>query len=243
MPAIAFVGDSYCASYGQALHTKRGCPLYQVGTNDPTYPDLVAKALNYNLYPCGYGGKGWWFSRQRLLDEITATGQTPEIIVFCHSDSQRINNAWDIQLHNTPGPQSRDYYKYIHDDEFNRWAQKQWFKEIASCWAEIKTIHFHCFTQTPDWSDLLPGMVYTTPLVHISVGELTGTEAEILSQMGENEKRKNHLSARNNQVLGEVILDAINDYRPGKHELDLGRFELINHNSVKFPHTGYGTKK
>lgn len=241
MAAIAFVGDSFCCTYNSELFVKRRLPKFQAGTNMPTHLSLVADALGYNLYPCGYGGKGWWFSRQRLLDEINATGQEPDIIVFCHTNSDRINNAWNIELSNTEknGP-AEDYYKYIFDQDFNEWAQRQWFKEIATRWAGIKTIHFTCFTGNQN-NDLLPGMVYTTPLVYISVGELTGTDKEIDQQLYY-EKRHNHLSDKNNQVLSEVILDAINDYRPGQYELDPGRFELVNPNSTKFPESGYGTK-
>jgi hypothetical protein len=178
-----------------------------------------------------------------LLDEINLSGE-PDVIVFCHSDSERINNAWNAELINTAYQDShaRDYYKYIHDNKFNDWAMQQWFKEIATRWSGIKTIHFHCFTRTPEWSDLLPGVVYTTPLIHLSIGELSGTDKEINQQMADNETRSNHLSDANNRILSKVILDTINDYRPGQYALDLEQFDLINPNSINYPHAGYGTK-
>jgi hypothetical protein len=242
MAVIAFVGDSFCATYGfDRIVQQRKRHKFQYGATDPTHPELVADALRYDLYPCGYGSKGWWFSRQRLLDEITATGQEPEIIVFFHTNSIRINNAWNADLNNVEnnGP-AEDYYKYIFDQQFNEWAQQQWFKEIATRWAGIKTIHFNCFTDDLH-SSLLPGMVYATPLIYISVGELTGTDKEIDQQL-RNDRRHNHLNTRNNIVLSEIILAAINDYCPGRYELDLGRFELINPNSIKYPFPGHGTK-
>lgn len=249
MSAIAFVGDSFCASYGLEEWNSRGCRHWQHGTKDPTYLDIVANTNKYALYPYGFGGKSWWYSRQRFVEDLQRIPKEIfadhlEVIVFCHTNSGRINNAWNRELSNTDTTPSniQHYYKNIFDGDFHDWAQQQWFKEIANRWNHIKTIHFHCFPESVKWSDLLPGVVYTTPLMHISMGELQGTEKEIY-QTVQTDKRYNHLNSRNNQALAEYILGTIYDYKPGLYEIDTSNFDIVNLNAFRWPNTGFGTKK
>lgn len=248
MAAIAFVGDSFCASYGLDQWKERGCTLNQLGTTEPTFINQVVQANQYDLYPFGFGGKSWWFSRQKFMEELERIPDyifhdQLEVIVFVHTDPHRINNAWNVVLTNTRSSNASviNYYKNIFDDEFHKWAQQRWFEEIKHRWGHLKTIHFHAFTETPDWSHLLPGVVYTTPLIHISIGELTGNEKEIDKMILE-DKRFNHLNAKNNQVLANVILRTIYNYVPGHYKLDLSEFDIVNPNSTHFPHPGYGTE-
>jgi hypothetical protein len=247
MAAIAFVGDSFCASYF-SKNNKDGWPPPQHGITEPTYLDLVAESNSYTLCPYGFGGKGWWYSRQRFLEDLQRIpkeifADQLEVIVFCHTNSGRINNAWNRELSNTDttSPEAQLFYRHFFDGDFHDWAQQQWFKEINQQWSHIKTVHFHCFTESVKWSNLLPGVVYTTPLIHVSIGELQGTDKEI-DQAIKTDKRYNHLSTRNNQVLAEFILGAIYDYNPGQYEIDMSNFDIINSNAVNFPRRGYGTK-
>ena len=248
MAAIAFVGDSFCAAYGLDEWKLRGCTLQQWGTDKPTYINQVVTTNSYTLYPYGFGGKSWWYSRQRFVEDLARIPadifeNQLETIVFCHTNSARINNAWNRELSNTDTASSiaSNYYRHIFDSDFNDWAQQQWFKEINNRWAHLKTIHFHCFTDSVKHSHLLPGMVFTTPLIHISIGELSGTEKEI-DKLILDDQRYNHLSAANNQILADIIVRSIYKYRPGQYRLDLNEFQLVNPNSAKFPFKGYGTK-
>lgn len=246
MSAIAFVGDSFCASYSEKYWSIRGCGDWQYATTSPTYIDRVTQALDYDLYPYGFGGKSWWYSRQQLVNELIKTPtlfQQIKIIIFCHTDSSRINNSWNKALDNSDSStvEVQDFYRHIFDSDFNSWAQEQWFYEIKRRWSNIKTIHFHSFPETVNLSHLLPGIVFTTPLIHVSIGELKGTDADIHNQIV-NDKRFNHLSAVNNQVLGDIILENLNNYCPGIKELDLERFTLINSNSTQWPDSGFGTE-
>ncbi len=248
MAAIAFVGDSFCASYSFAEWKHRDCTNKQWGTEEPTYLDIVAKSNRYVLYPHGYGGKSWWYSRQRFIEDLQRIpkeifADQLETIVFCHTNSGRINNAWNRELSNTDttSADAQNYYRYLFDGDFNDWAQQQWFNEIAKQWSHLKTIHFHCFPDSVKWSNLLPGVVYTTPLIHISIAELTGTDEEIRSTM-QTDKRYNHLNAKNNQVLADVILRTIYNYQPGQYNLDLNEFDIVNPDSIHFPNPGFGTE-
>lgn len=249
MTAIAFVGDSFCNAYGLDEWKSRQCTQWQFGTNEPTYLDIVAKVNHYTLYPYGFGGKSWWYSRQRFMEDLNRVPKNIfvdnlEVIVFCHTNHGRINNSWHRELSNTDttSPESENYYRYIFDSEFNAWAQQQWFKEISEQWGHLKTIHFHCFPETVEFSYLLPGVVCTTPLILLSIGELQGTDREIDKIIFE-DKRNNHLNATNNKSLAEFILANIYNYSPGTKELDLSKFDMPNQNARLWPDPGYGTKK
>lgn len=248
MSAIAFVGDSFCASYNRAEWQQRRSPPNQFGSDCPTYLDIVTKNNNYTLYPFGYGGKSWWFSRYRFIEELERIpaaifSDQLETIVFCHTNPDRINNGWNIQLNNTDtiSPDIQHFYRYLFDSDFNDWAQQQWFREISLRWSNIKTIHLHCFPKTIEWSHLLPGMVFTLPLIHVSIGELEGTDSEIDKQIFK-DTRFNHLSEHNNKVLAEWISGAIYDYRPGHYDISLNNFKCINPNAQRWPSKGYGTR-
>lgn len=248
MAAIAFVGDSFCASYGYEDWKTRGCTINQYGTEQPTFVDLVAKRTGLMLHPYGFGGKSWWFSRQRFMEELermpaSIFADQLEVIVFCHTNSSRINNGWNRELSNTDtrSAEAMNFYRHIFDNEFNEWAQEQWFREINRRWGHLKTVHFHCFPGSSKHSNLLPGVVFNTPLIYISVGELTGTDADIHNQIV-NDKRFNHLSDYNNQILADIISENLYNYCPGHKELDLSRFKIVNPNSINFPHGRHGTK-
>jgi hypothetical protein len=164
-------------------------------------------------------------------------------LVFFHTSASRINSAINdnLPLNDPNAPECRDYFKYIHDDNFYHWAYQSWFKEIKEKYSAIKTIHFHCFVDTMDWSNLLPGMVYNTPLIHISIGELEGTDSEVIDQMNP-DSRFNHMNDYNNQVMSKLIIDAIENYNVGIHQIDLLKFNKINDNAIHFPYPGFGTK-
>jgi hypothetical protein len=251
MAAIAFVGDSFCAAYGMEDWKSRGCPGHQHGTFDPTFVSHVVTANNYDLYPFGYGGKSWWYSRQQFVDALKNIPSDVfenqlEVIVFCHTNCDRINNSWNFNLTNVGDDKKiyapvESYYKHIHDRDFNAWAQRCWFSEINQRWSQIKTIHFHCFTDSLQWADLLPGVNFITPLVYISMGELTGTDLDLHMSL-QNETRHNHLNTHNNLALGNIILKTISNYQPGQYQLPMQDFDIVNPNATRFPNPGHGTK-
>jgi len=117
---------------------------------------------------------------------------------------------------------SRLWLMHLHDYEFQDWAQQQYFRELAREYSTVKTIHFHCFKHTVQYSDLLPGMVYTTPLIEISKRE-SGADERSFVQDG----RANHMNAHNNRALAQVIISAIDNYSPGLHTINLTGFDLI----------------
>jgi hypothetical protein len=246
---IAFIGDSYCCTYGLNDFQKHR-DHSQNGTDNPTHPDLVVKHFDADIEPFGYGGRSWWYSRSKFENRwgwnFEEVEKQFEALIFFHTDHGRINNSWNDKL----GPRNNDgkldevqasYYKYIFDMDFNRWAQEQWFREINRRFNHLKTIHFHCFIPTPNTIQLLPGVVFTTPLIHISLGELIGSDNHITNYL-QNESRANHLSDHNNQALAQVIIQALEHYTPGQYSIPMDRFEIINPNATRWPDPGYGTE-
>ena len=134
------------------------------------------------------------------------------------------------------------YYGPYFDLNFHYWAHQQWFKQINQQFGDLKTIHFHCFSETVKWSDYLPGCVFTTPLINFSIGELTGSDNEIRTNVGTKEVRPNHFNAQNNQAIANLIIKNIKDYQPGKYTIDPKLFHQVNPNSFRFPEPGFGTK-
>lgn len=243
MPGIAFVGDSFCASYGIDAWKNRWDPDLFQWDIPPTYIDRVVSHFNYTFHAFGFGGKSWWYSRQKFLENIEKFRDDLEVIVFCHTNPDRINNAWNEDLavhHPSDSRESKVYYRSILDGDFNRWAQKNWFREISQEWGHLTLIHFHCFTETPAWSDLLTGVVFTTPLHHISIGEIVGDQ-KILDHTMRTDRRSNHLNDHNNMILGDIIIEEITNHRPGQKSLPLDRFHMPNKNSVNWPNEPYVT--
>ena len=256
MNNIVFVGDSYCASYNNdssllkdQLSKDQNSVTCQHKVSDdgiPCHPSLVANHFNCSLHPHGYGGKSWWYSRQKYrqfyLNAFSIDNTLA--VIFFHTHPNRINNAWNDnlakRLHDAVA--IKQYYLEIHDPDYDNWACQQWFKEIAQEHTQVKTIHFHCFPETVKWSDLLPGMIYTTPLIHISIGELTGTDTEIMNKSSTAEDRHNHLNEHNNRALSDIIIHSIENYQPGQQTIDLSKFQQVNPNANRFPNLKFGTE-
>jgi hypothetical protein len=224
---IFFVGDSFCASYNRELFHKLGSRNSQYGKNN-SYIDLVARHFNCILQPHGYGGKSWWWSRVRFYRDLESIDLNSIFaIVFCHTDHKRINNSWNDNnelQHPDLSSEAKIFYKYYYDNEFNKWACENWFKEINEKFADVKTVHFNCFRDTVELSRQLNGVVINTPLIDLSLKEFpTSTN---IRKMILNDKRTNHFSSRNNQVLANYIIRHLENYTPGQYELNLSDFEL-----------------
>jgi hypothetical protein len=223
---IIYVGDSFCAEH-------RKFPGH-VNEVKKYFPECAVTV-------CAAGSASWFYSRNKFLNEtkdiLLNDRNSIKALIFFHTSDSRINNSENIvPVQNLP----KDILQTCIDIKFQNWAQQQWFREIAREYSDIPTIHYNCFTTNEDVLSLLPGMVFTTPLIHISIGELTGTDTEILSYI-ETDKRYNHFSTENNKIFGQHVINAINNYTPGKFEIDMSKFNIINPNAFRYPNKGYGT--
>lgn len=264
---IIFVGDSYCSSFvgpGPIGHTK-----YQSGGAGGvlTWLDISANDLNLDLYCFGYAGRSWWNSRwhlMRYLDGAPDTLGNTDVMVFVHTDSMRYNTVEDDignELLVVPpawssnpaakarqqiwAPALKSWVTDLLDVQFQDWCHSQWIEEINRMHDKnpnLKIIHFNAFPSTVDKTQKASGMVFTTPLIHISLGEAEGTDEFITTHYMINDQRANHFSEWNNMALGKIVVDAVMNYTPGTRTIDTAGFKLINSNSHKWPSPGFGTQ-
>jgi hypothetical protein len=266
---IAFVGDSFCSDYEltgkklkNLLYLKK-TSLWQNQShvvNDGAidnntcvlWPTEVARMLGYRVANFGFGGMSWWHSWYMFLTHYWNNPNIDrnclQVIVFCHTNPDRVNSAGcpglmkgNLNKHHIRG--LGYYFEHLHDRNFAEWARDQYFYDIQRRFSCIKTVHLFCFdtSKSENWQ-ILPGLRFVNPLVWISVGELTGTSEQITNQMSFEETRKNHMNNYNNQVLSELVFNAIENYSPGERLLDLSRFRLVNNHCQQWPHGNYGTK-
>lgn len=266
MSNVIFIGDSYCASYQH----RRGrlSKEYQPLVQNLTYIDHVADTLALEVYNYGFSGQSWYYSRRKFIDDITKNSailNDADLVVFCHTNSGRFNttngklgtqalpnivnnfkhtieySVEDLEISKALGM----WQAYLVDHDFQNWAQYRWFEEIGEIFQDKKTVHLNCFPREGEALDkfcTLPGMIYTTPLICITLGESTGTDQEVEAQGAYGDFRPNHLNNYNNLVLSQIIIDSYQNYKPGIYNLPLEKFELINPNSTKWPKPGFGTR-
>ena len=241
---IAFIGDSYCATYKSLPANIPYNSNRVVMSSKVCYPNVVAEHFNYKIAPYGFGGKSWWYSWHKFEQDWEDKLDQLEAIVFCHTSIHRINTAtlddfpclavWDGRSHPQEMTDANKYYfKYIYDVNFHMWAQQQYFKMLKEKFDHIKTIHFHCFGQSIAFAELLPGCVYTTPLTDISFGEVTGSPEEVSKSVYAS--KANHFNDHNNQAFANLIIGSLEKYEPGQHQIKMKEFDCPNPNAVNWP--------
>lgn len=248
---IIFVGDSFCAGFtpvGNGTNKIHGPQTIRCSAPDLVlHPTVVAMNYGYNLYNFGYGGESWWYSRHQMYDFLTDHYTIPvqvdsiAAIVFFHTDPGRLNTHIDDRSSEFKYAQKL-WQTVLVDMYFQSWAQKNWFLEIGQLFKNVPTIHFNCFPFTVEDSCVLPGMIFKTPLIHLSIGELIGTDKDIEHLVTFKEDRLNHFNNQNNQALADVIIHALDNYCPGMYDIDTSNFYQPNANAHLFPNPGYGTK-
>ena len=235
---IAFVGDSFCGSYDEKEWKKRQ-HAWQIGTTEPAWPSLIAERLKlYGDYH-GYCGKSWWYSRSYFYKNCTKLLNSNRFaaIIFCHTDTTRMNNQVE-SLVNIMNPKTveekiiknaQDLWKgYLYDEEHQVWCQEMWLQEIKHKFKNVpKIIQFSNFKSTLFNQDNYSGMCFKTPLVWIQLGRYLGTEKEI-SKAAVSEVLANHLNDKNNLIMADFIIDAMNNYQPGVYDIDLTKFDQTN---------------
>ena len=133
---IAFVGDSYCATYEWDIPIVK---MHQYRVNFPAYPSITARHYQYNVAPYGFGGRSWWYSWSKFCKEWEHKLDQIAAIVFTHTHKTRINSAttpeFPLMPNYAPSLSTADmikanqhYFKYIHDPDFQAWTQENYFK-------------------------------------------------------------------------------------------------------------------
>lgn len=190
---VVIVGDSFCMS------RKR----------ETDWPQLVMMGLtgepfeeNKPVRGRGVAGGSWWKARRILNQEAFSNGR-PRVIIFCHTDSGRINhdgnepyNAATMDSY----PEVKSYYEHMYSPDFHKWAKIAYFREINARWDTSLCLHFHCFDEMFEEEVQLNGLVYKTPLVN-----LVGQEALTLKGPG----RSNHMTLEQNKTFADNVIKII----------------------------------
>tara|TARA_R110000822_G_scaffold78725_6_gene188536 strand:+ start:617 stop:1426 length:810 start_codon:yes stop_codon:yes gene_type:complete len=261
---IVFVGDSFCSSWrGYSAIPHQYLQQHDDDPSHVSWLDVAAAELELNLYSFGFAGRSWYYSRIQLFDHMQYDPswiESVDLMVFCHTNSQRYNTANGnigvemLDINYQPHPDDAQRREKIDtatslkrwavdliDNPYQEWAQHQWFHEIARTFKDVKQIHFNNYTFSVDSSiTILPGVVYTTPLIHISLGEATGTDSEIIKNFMSEDQRANHFNSTNNTALGQLVAETAQNYNPGAYKIDMNRFEIVNPNSTLWPNPGFG---
>lgn len=239
-PYVAILGDSF-AAHISAEHWNQwrqaGRDMgFRSRSDSPAWPSLVADQLELNLAPYGFGGRSWWWSWQRFWNDWHQDLRRLDAIVFLHTGYDRINNGMDPKLpHILNMPTSfyqshpidkvqamESYFLHVHDTDFQRWAQQQFFRYLRDALPPMKILHFFCLSvPTPATCDLLPGMVFRTPLLLLSAAEYEDTRPK---HWPFPDMRANHFNEHNNQALANLICRSIEHYQPGIYEIDHREF-------------------
>lgn len=266
MKYIVFVGDSYCSAWAGPSGLAHQWRQQTFGLRDKdrcSWLDVAAAKLDLELYSFGFSGASWYYSRQQLFKHMASNPDWINhvaVMIFCHTDCWRYstgNGDIGVEMANlTYSPLDCDvpphklstaaayqaWLLHLMDAPYQIWAQTQWFYEIARTLGHVPQMHFCAFPHNVDDAQtILPGMVFTTPLVHISLGEATGTDAHITQKFMATDQRSNHFNAQNNRALGDLIADSLRNYHAGIRPIDTRKFDIKNPNAVNWPNPGFGT--
>jgi len=241
---VAFVGDSFCGSMDQnrtKIYTIWRADILRGPPNDASYLSAVADHFHLNIAHYGFPGRSWWYSWYNFWRDWKDRLAEIDAVIFLHTESNRINNAWNQQLPHNPffsenagllrsGTDEQKAYKafitHVIDANFQSWAHRQYLKYLQEQLDGMKTLHFFSFNPVSEaTASFLPGMVFTDPLYLISDSE--SDHATPLFRDGLiPDLRCNHLNAKNNRTLADLIIECLENYRPGRYQLPMHRFDV-----------------
>lgn len=220
---ILIVGDSYCSSRHEPFD----------------WPVLLLKLLTgekvEGRIPKGEGsaGSAWWTSRSRLLNDLKI--KVPKVLLLFHTEANRIPNDFGcginqmaVELNRLAIPKNHEfiradltkaselYYKFLFSEEFHRWTQIQWFKELDTLITELNiphVIHFHCFHND---------YVFKTGITSSEV-LFKMTEKNYDNSLSEWHQFRNHMTKEENISFANTINKEMRNstIRSGKLFLDL----------------------
>lgn len=237
---LIYFGDSFSSDMYIRDWINNGRPDFQRGFDHnitKSHPSIVAKHFGLRLYNFSFGGKSWWYSRNKFF---AALKKEPDLlkktfaVVFTHTTWDRVNTDRDYITNNLsetdPKLEQAEelYIKHFHDTPFQEWAGEQWFREIHRIFKDIPTVHFHCFAQSVKKNELLPGKKFMTPLQPLSMAEKIGEFEKILKELRAGDDRLNHFNDHNNLALANATIDALTNYSIGISNLELNKFDIPN---------------
>jgi len=209
---ILIVGDSFCAN--------------RVRTTD--WPNKLVELLTgistTSARGKGFSGASWWSTSRELKRQLLIS--IPKVLIICHTEPNRIPSADNFSLNystvfaegeqfllHTIGKNfriiqeaGRYYYKFLHNDEWHRWTETAWYKELDEI---IEThnipyvIHLFCFDDCNTDYKFKRGLTSLEILTSL-------TESHVYSG------KMNHFSQEANISVATAIVDMItNHYQDG----------------------------
>ncbi|MDB2315490.1 hypothetical protein N9V27_00785 [bacterium] len=210
---FVIVGDSFCMS----RKAKTDWPqLVLSGLTGEPFED------NKPVRGRGVAGGSWWKARRILNQEAFSNGR-PRVIIFCHSDSARINhdgnepyNAATMDSY----PEVKSYYDHMFSPDFHKWAKVAYFRELNARWDTSLCLHFHCFDEFLDDEVQLNGLVYKK-----SLSSLVGEDRLKVKESG----ISNHMTKDQQKTFADNIIKMITE-----NKVD-NTIDIINGNSNDDP--------
>lgn len=236
---IAFVGDSFCGSlhHDHYERLRRYHPVQFRGTSKKglAWPSLVVDGMpGHHLAHYGFCGRSWWYSWQRFWRDWKDRLQQLDMVIFVHTDADRINNAIDDEIrHGTVDPlisnHDKDlavklYLTCIADRDFHRWCQQQYFRYIREVMPDVPQMHFFSFNlPTPKTCEILPGIKFNTPLALLSSAENRINPRQPLPVIV-TDTRANHFNDHNNRAMADLVLAHTVDYKSSTQSIPYNNF-------------------
>lgn len=218
---IGFYGDSFCADWGNNCWTT-----------------ILCEKLNAD-YPISLGiqGSNCWTYFKKLKETVDQI----DIAIICHTQEQRIPNKLDAPFHQYTVEYINDYpdqlekygkdawiaakqfYKYLYDEDIQKFFYYSVIKEISELTKNKKTIHIFGFDTDP-YKEIVNGVAVIPSLLDISINE------KDIDQKGMwDDQRLNHLNDHNNKELADQIylmLIQYNELNNNIAQLNLNRFDI-----------------
>lgn len=201
---ILILGDSFCQ-------------------DEHAWPNLFVDQVKHpgtNSHVCGTPGAGWWLVRKNFLpfaNESSEFIKGQSLLIYIHTNRSRLFNSDKLICQTQPKVINRNdddltlavsmYQKYIADDQFQIWAQNQWFKEFNQLAGQFKTVINLLFEREPHITYSLTGKTIPTTLVDLVNYERDG-KLDTLAYDGIN-GFLNHFSPENNIVFANQLVDII----------------------------------
>lgn len=211
--SLVIIGDSFCARR----------------ENQTNWPIHLAKLLKCPVTGNGYPGQSWWTTRYKL--EELEHDKSSTILIVVHTEYLRLPNNHEIPINTgqllvdkkqpikelDPWPGVREiastfYTSDLFCENFYRWAQQAWIKELDADTEYYAVIHIPAFDSV-DLSCVKNGIFVIPSTNHRSLRALSDHEIGKKNWVGF-DPRPNHFTESNNVNLAKALASIISKLHP-----------------------------
>ena len=191
------------------------------------WPTYLGDQLGYspnNRITRGIIGSSWWKTREYIVnlpqDKKFYGGL--DLMVLIHPSGTRpltlntqvsgetpvdLPRHFDNKMFTDEQLAVSLYYKHVCDPELRRWAEQNWFRELAELIKNICTVHLFTDPQSLEFAHVLSGIKVPTLLTDLALLNIKRTEHSLIddSQYG----FANHFSLAHNRVFARQLYNII----------------------------------